>query len=171
MDVVYRPELVDSSAFVAANATIVGNVTIGAGASIWFGCVLRGDNEAIAIGARTNIQDLSVIHTDEGVPCSLGTGVTVGHGAMLHGAVVGDGALIGIGAVVLNGATVGSEALVGAGSLVTEGQAIPARHLAVGAPAKVVRELTEDEIMDLRKSAAHYVKRAEAFRRSGQEWR
>jgi len=169
MDVVYHPELVDGSAFVAANAIIVGNVTIGAGASIWFGCVLRGDNEAITIGARTNIQDLSVIHTDEGVPCRLGAGVTVGHGAMLHGAIVGDGALIGIGAVVLNGAIVGSEALIGAGSLVTEGYAIPPRRLALGSPAKVVRELTDEEIMDLRKSAAHYVKRAEAFRRSGWE--
>ena len=164
MDVRHHPELIDKSAYVAANATLLGRVEIGAQASVWFGCVLRGDNEPIVIGARTNVQDLTVIHTDEGVPCTLGSGVTVGHRAVLHGATVGDGALIGIGAIVLNGATVGDEAVVGAGSVVTEGQAIPPRHLALGVPAKVVRELTEEEVERLRAAAAHYVSRAKVLR-------
>lgn len=157
-----HPELIDSGAFVAPNATIVGRVEIGAEASIWFGSVLRGDNEPIVIGPRTNVQDLSVIHTDEGVPCTVGAGVTVGHRAVLHGATVGNGALIGIGAIVLNGASVGREAMVGAGAVVTEGQAIPPRHLALGVPASVVRELSQDEIERLRHAAAHYVARAKA---------
>ena len=167
MDVTYHPELVHSTAYVAPNATVIGDVRIAAEASVWFGCVLRGDNEPIEIGPRTNVQDLTVIHTDEGIPCILGAGVTVGHRAVLHGATIGDGALIGIGAIVLNGASVGSEALIGAGALVTEGQVVPPRHLALGAPAKVVRELTEEEIERLRAAAAHYVARAEAFRTSG----
>ena len=158
---------VDRSAYVAPNATIVGAVQVGPQASVWFGSVLRGDNEPIVIGARTNVQDLTVIHTDEGVPCTLGSGVTVGHRAVLHGATVGDGALIGIGAIVLNGATVGDEAMVGAGAVVTEGQVIPPRHLALGVPAKVVRELTDEEIERLRAAAAHYVAKAEEFARGG----
>lgn len=165
MDITYHVELIDSSAYVAPNATIVGRVEIGSEASVWFGCVLRGDNEPIVIGARTNVQDLTVIHTDEGVPCTLGAGVTVGHRAVLHGATVGDGALIGIGAIVLNGATVGREAVVGAGAVVTEGQTIPDRHLALGVPAEVIRELTDDEVNRLRAAAAHYVRRAEALRK------
>jgi carbonic anhydrase/acetyltransferase-like protein (isoleucine patch superfamily) len=158
-------ELIQDSAYVAPNATIMGAVQIGAEASVWFGCVLRGDNERIVIGARTNVQDLTVIHTDEGVPCTLGTEVTVGHRAVLHGAKIGDGALIGIGAIVLNGATVGEEAMVGAGAVVTEGQVIPPRHLAVGVPARVVRALTDEEVAHLRTAAAHYVSRAEALRK------
>jgi carbonic anhydrase/acetyltransferase-like protein (isoleucine patch superfamily) len=165
MDIKYHPELIDSSAYVALSATIIGEVRIGAEASVWFGCVLRGDNEPIVIGARTNVQDLTVIHTDEGIPCSLGNEVTVGHRAVLHGATIGDGALIGIGAIVLNGATVGSQAMIGAGALVTEGQVIPARHLALGMPAKVVRELTDEEIEHLRAAADHYVRRGAAFGR------
>jgi len=162
----HNVELADSSAYVAANATIVGQVEIGPGASVWFGCVLRGDNEPIVIGPRTNVQDLTVIHTDEGVPCTLGAGVTVGHRAVLHGAEVADGALIGIGAIVLNGAKVGGEAMIGAGAVVTEGQVIPPRHLALGVPARVVRELTDEEVERLRAAAAHYVRRAEALRES-----
>ncbi len=169
MDVAHHPELIDDTAFVAPNATVVGEVRIAAEASVWFGCVLRGDNEPIVIGPRTNIQDLSVIHTDEGVACTLGMGVTVGHHAVLHGATVADGALIGIGAIVLNGAVVGSEALIGAGAVVTEGQVIPPRHMALGVPARVVRELTEDELERLRAAAAHYVARAEKFRSSAGE--
>lgn len=164
MDIIYHPELIDERAFVAPNATVVGAVRIASEASVWFGCVLRGDNEPITIGARTNVQDLAVIHTDEGVPCSLGMGVTVGHRAVLHGATIADGALIGIGAIVLNEAVVGKEALIGAGAVVTEGQAIPPRHLALGVPAQVVRELTGEEVQHLRAAAAHYVARAEAFR-------
>ncbi len=165
MDITYHAELIDRSAYVAPNATIVGRVEIGAGASVWFGCVLRGDNEPIVIGACTNVQDLTVIHTDEGIPCTLGSGVTIGHRAVLHGATIGDGALIGIGAIVLNGATVGEDAMVGAGAVVTEGQVVPPRHLALGVPAKVVRELTDEEVKRLEAAAAHYVSRAEAFRK------
>jgi carbonic anhydrase/acetyltransferase-like protein (isoleucine patch superfamily) len=168
MDITYHPELIDDSAYVAPNATIVGEVRIAAQASVWFGCVLCGDNEPITIGARTNVQDLTVIHTDEGIPCSLGIGVTIGHRAVLHGATIEDGALVGIGAIVLNGATVGREALVGAGAVVTEGQVIPPRHMALGMPAKVVRELTDEEVEHLRAAATHYVARAEAFRTSGE---
>lgn len=164
MEIAHHPELIDDAAYVAPNATVVGEVRIEAQASVWFGCVLRGDNEPITIGARTNVQDLTVVHTDEGIPCSLGTGVTVGHRAVVHGATIADGALIGIGAIVLNRATVGEEALIGAGAVVTEGQVIPARHLALGMPAKVVRELTDEEVGRLRAAAAHYVARAEAFR-------
>jgi carbonic anhydrase/acetyltransferase-like protein (isoleucine patch superfamily) len=168
MDIKYHPELVDDSAYVASNATILGEVRIAAQASVWFGCVLRGDNEPITIGARTNVQDLTVIHTDEGIPCSLGIGVTVGHRAVLHGAKIADGALVGIGAVVLNGVTVGKEALIGAGTVVTEGQVIPPQHLALGVPAEVIRALTDEELEDLRAAAAHYVARAKAFRTNGE---
>jgi len=167
MSITHRAELIDNTAYVAPNATLIGDVRIAAEASVWFGCVLRGDNEPIVIGARTNVQDLTVIHTDEGIPCTVGGGVTVGHRAVLHGATVSDGALIGIGAIVLNGATVGREAMVGAGAVVTEGQAIPPRHLALGVPAKVIRELTDDEVQRLRATAAHYVSRAKLFLESG----
>jgi carbonic anhydrase/acetyltransferase-like protein (isoleucine patch superfamily) len=166
MDVRFHPELIHSTAYVAPNATIIGDVRVGAEASVWFGTVLRGDSEPIEIGPRTNVQDLAVIHTDEGIPCVLGAGVTVGHRAVIHGATIEDGALIGIGAIVLNGATVGVEALIGAGALVTEGQVIPPRHLALGVPARVVRELTNEETARLRAAAAHYVDRAAAFRTS-----
>lgn len=164
-----HPELIADSAFVAPNATVVGNVEIGVLSSIWFGCVLRGDNAPIVIGPRTNVQDLSVIHTDDGLPCSLGAGVTVGHHVVVHGATVADGALIGIGAIVLNGASVGSEAMVGASAVVTEDQAIPPRHLALGMPARVARELTDEELERLLHGAAHYVSRARSYRRREQQ--
>lgn len=163
MDIAYHPELIHPTAYVAPNATIVGDVRVADGASVWFGCVLRGDNAAITIGARTNVQDLTVIHADVGQPCTLGEDVTVGHRAVLHGATVENGALVGIGAIVLNGAVVGREALVGAGALVPERMIIPPRHLALGVPARVVRELTDEEIERLRAFAAHYVARAQAF--------
>jgi len=163
MEIAHHPELIHPTAYVAPNATIVGEVHIAAEASVWFGCVLRGDNAPIIIGACTNVQDLTVIHTDEDQPCTLGEGVTIGHRAVLHSAIVEDGALVGIGAIVLNGATVGREALVGAGALVAEGMVIPPRHLALGTPARVVRELTDEEIERLHTFAAHYVARAQAF--------
>jgi carbonic anhydrase/acetyltransferase-like protein (isoleucine patch superfamily) len=166
MDIAHHPELIHLTAYVAPNATVIGEVRIAAEASVWFGCVLRGDNEPIEIGPRTNVQDLTMIHTDEGIPCLLGAGVTVGHGVVLHGATIEDGALIGIGAIVLNDAIVGSGAMIGAGALVTEGQVIPPRHLALGVPARVVRELTDEETERLRAAAAHYVGRARAFRAS-----
>ncbi len=166
MDIAYRAELVDETAYVAPSATVLGQVRIAAGASVWFGCVLRGDNDPITIGPRSNVQDLTVIHTDVGIPCVVGTGVTIGHRAVLHGAEIGDGALIGIGAIVLNGARVEQEALVGAGALVTEDQVIPRRHMALGVPAKVIRELTDEEIEELRAAADHYTARARLFRRA-----
>ena len=167
MDISSHPELVHPTAYVAPNAVIVGDVRIAAEASVWFGCVLRGDNAPITVGPRTNVQDLTVIHTDAEYPCTLGAGVTVGHRAVLHGATISDGALIGIGAIVLNGAIVGREALVGAGAVVTPGMVVPPRCLALGVPARVVRELQVEEIERLRASAAHYVARARAFTKTG----
>lgn len=159
------------TAFVAPNAVVVGDVTVEEEASIWFGCVLRAEEAPILIGPRSNIQDLTVIHTDVDRPCRVGTGVTVGHRAVLHGAVVEDGALIGIGAIVLNGAVVGSEAIIGAGAVVPEGAVIPPRTLALGVPAKVVRELREEEIGRLRRDAAHYVEKARTYKKSvGGSW-
>jgi carbonic anhydrase/acetyltransferase-like protein (isoleucine patch superfamily) len=163
MDITHYSELVDATAYVAPNATIVGNVRIASEASVWFGCVIRGEDAPVTIGAGTNVQDLAVIHADAGQPCTLGEGVTVGHGAVLHSATVEQGALIGIGAIVLNGATVGQEALVGAGALLPEGLIVPPRHLALGTPARVLRALTCEEIERSRTVAAHYVAKAQAL--------
>lgn len=167
MDIAHHPELVHSTAYVAQNVTLVGRVYVGMEASIWFGCVLRADNAPIIVGDRTNVQDLTVIHTDTGQPCTLGKEVTVGHRVVLHSATVEDGALIGIGAIVLNGATVGRDAVVGAGALVTEGTYIPPRHLALGVPARVIRELTAEEIERTHSFAEHYVVRARAYLAAG----
>jgi len=152
------------SVFVAPNAVVIGDVTVEEEASIWFGCVLRAEEAPIHIGPRSNIQDLTVIHTDVDRPCRVGAGVTVGHRAVLHGAVVEDGALIGIGAIILNGAVIGEEAIVGAGAVVPEGTVIPPRTLALGVPARVVRELREEEREQLRKDTAWYVRKARAYR-------
>lgn len=164
MNVDFHPELIDESVFVADNATIRGDVSIGAESSVWFGAVLRGDTEKVHIGRRTNVQDLSVIHADPGKPCHIGDDVTIGHAAVVHGAQVGDGAMIGIRAVVLNGAEIGAGAIIGAGAVVTEGQQIPGGCLAVGIPAKVVRELSESDRQRTRRAAAHYVKAAKEYR-------
>ena len=155
------------TAFVAYNAVVVGDVHVAAEASIWFGVVIRGDVEQIRIGARTNIQDNSVIHADAGFPCRIGAGVTVGHRAIVHGAQVGDHVLVGMGATVMNGAVIGENSIIGANSLVTEGKVIPPRSLALGSPAKVVRELTEDEIAGIRLSATHYVLNGQAYKAAG----
>ncbi len=167
MQVVHIPDLVDATVYVAPNATIVGEVRIGAGASVWFGCVLRAEYAPITVGARTNIQDLTVVHSDVEQPCVLGEGVSVGHRAVVHGATIGDGALIGIGAVILNGATIGREALVGAGTLVPQGFVVPDRHLALGVPARIVRQLTADEVENQRAIADHYVALARAYAGAG----
>ncbi|HDQ72574.1 MAG TPA: gamma carbonic anhydrase family protein [Chloroflexi bacterium] len=169
MDIVHHPELIHRSVYFAPNATIVGQVHVAREASIWFGCVLRGDNAPIVVGERTNVQDLTVIHTDAGHPCTVGSQVTIGHRAVLHGATIEDGALIGIGAIVLNGAVVGAEALVGAGALVTGGTVIPPRHLALGAPARVIRELTDAEIQHTYETVKHYCHQAQAFLEQGKE--
>jgi carbonic anhydrase/acetyltransferase-like protein (isoleucine patch superfamily) len=155
---------VHRTAYVAPNATLVGDVLVQEAASVWFGCVLRAEEAPIVVGPRTNVQDLTVIHTDPGFPCRLGSGVTVGHRAVIHSATVEDGALVGIGAIVLNGATIGAEAVVGAGAVVTEGTIIPPRTLALGIPAKVVRELTEDDVEQLQAAAAWYVQEARKYR-------
>lgn len=131
--------------FIAPGAQVIGACTLADDVGIWFNAVLRGDLEPIEVGARSNVQDGSVLHTDQGLPCIIGADVTVGHGAIVHGARVGDGALIGMGAIVLSGAVVGEGALVAAGSLVPEGREIPAGWLAMGTPAKPVRELSDEE--------------------------
>lgn len=163
LNVDHRPELVDESAFVASNATVLGDVHVGAKASIWFGAVVRGDTDSIHIGDRSNVQDLCVVHADPGFPTRIGSDVTIGHAAVIHGATIEDGALIGIRAVVLNGAVVGSGALVGAGAVVTEGTIIPPGHLAVGVPAKVVKELTPEQIQRIEHSSAHYADAIESY--------
>ena len=158
-----RPMLADD-AWVADSAQLIGRVELAAGASVWFGAVLRGDNEPLVIGRNSNVQENCVLHADEGLPLQIGEGVTVGHQVMLHGCTVGDNSLIGIQSILLNGARIGKNSLVGAGSLVTEGKSFPDGVLIVGRPARVVRELTPEQIEDLRRSAREYVERARHFR-------
>ena len=158
-----RPAI-DRSAFVADNATIVGDVEIGARSSVWFGAVVRGDVFHVRIGSETSIQDNSVIHvTHDRYSTTVGDRVTIGHGVILHGCTVGDRCIIGMGAIVLDQAEVGERCIVGAGAVVTPGTHIPPGHLAVGAPARVKRPLTEDELAWLDSSAAHYVGLTEAY--------
>jgi carbonic anhydrase/acetyltransferase-like protein (isoleucine patch superfamily) len=155
-------------AFVAPTAVVVGDVTVGAGASIWFGAVVRGDVHAIRIGARTNVQDLTVVHVTEGKHATaIGDDVTIGHRVVLHGCTVKDRCLVGIGAIVLDGAVVGEEAMVGAGALVPPGMTVPPRTLVLGAPARVKRELTAEEIAHLPRSAASYAARAKSYLQEG----
>jgi len=150
--------------YVAPNATVVGNVALGANSSVWFGATLRGDNDLISIGSNSNVQDAAVLHTDPGFPLSIGENVTVGHQAMLHGCTIGDGSLIGIQAVILNGAVIGKGSLVGAGAIVTERKVFPGGSLILGAPAKVARELRADELARLIDIAENYVKRHMFYR-------
>ena len=151
---------ISSSAFVADNATVRGNVTLGERSSVFFGAVLRGDRAPITIGSGTNIQDNCVVHVDYDYPVVVGQNVTVGHGAILHGCTVGDNTLIGMGAIVLNGAQVGSNCLIGAGALVTGGTVIPDGMLVLGSPAKAIRPVTEAEKADIRESAEGYAAEA-----------
>jgi carbonic anhydrase/acetyltransferase-like protein (isoleucine patch superfamily) len=153
-----------ASAWVADSAQVIGRVALAEGASIWYGAVLRGDNEWITIGARSNVQDGSMLHTDMGFPLTLGEDVSIGHQVMLHGCTVGDGSLIGIHAVVMNGARIGRNSLVGAGAIVTEGKEFPDNSLIIGAPAKLVRELAPEQIERVRAGAAHYVHNAQRHR-------
>ena len=157
------PQIADS-AWVADNAEVMGDVRLGESVSIWFNTTLRGDNDPITIGDGTNIQDGSVLHTDEGVPLTIGRNVTVGHMVMLHGCSIGDESLIGIGAIVLNGAKIGRNCLVGAGALVTEGKEFPDGSMIIGSPAKVVRQLTLEQIEGLRYSAQHYIDNARRYK-------
>jgi len=150
----------ENRAYVAESATVIGNVHIGEHASVWPQAVIRGDNgEHIEVGARSNIQDGAVLHTDPGYTLSIGEDVSVGHQAMLHGCTVGNGSLVGIGAVILNGATIGKNSLVAAGALVLERKSFPDNSLIVGAPAKVLRVLSSEEIEGLLRNAAEYVER------------
>jgi len=149
---------------VADTARVIGDVRLAPDSSVWFGAVLRGDTESITIGEGTNVQDGSVLHADAGLPLTLGRHVTVGHMVMLHGCTVGDESLIGIGAIVLNGAKIGKNCLVGAGSLVTEGKEFPDGSMIMGSPAKVVRQLTPEQIEGLRRSAQHYIENARRYR-------
>jgi carbonic anhydrase/acetyltransferase-like protein (isoleucine patch superfamily) len=157
------PHMADS-AWVADNAQVVGDVHMAADSSVWFSSVVRGDTATIRIGEGTNIQDGSVLHADVGIPLTIGKHVTVGHMVQLHGCTIGDESLIGIGAVVLNGAKIGKNCLVGAGSLVTEGKEFPDGSMILGSPAKVVRELTPEQIEGLRRSAQHYVTNKNRFK-------
>lgn len=157
---------VDPSAWIAPTARIIGNATIAADASVFYGAVVRADLTTISIGARTNLQDNAVVHADPDYPASIGAGVTVGHGAILHGCVIEDGCLIGMGAIVMNGAVIGAQSLVAAGALVLADQQLPARSLIAGSPAKVRRALTDDEVQTLAKSAAGYVEVARQHRDS-----
>ena len=149
----------------APTATLIGKVRLEEGASVWFNAVLRGDNELILIGKHSNVQDGAVMHTDMGYPLTLGTGVTIGHNAMLHGCTVGDYSLIGINAVILNGAKIGKHCIIGANSLIGEGKEIPDGSLVMGSPGKVVRDLTDEQKKLLEASAAHYVKNGQLYAR------
>ena len=157
------PRVADS-AWVADSAQVMGDVELAEDASVWFGVVIRGDTETIRIGRGTNIQDASVLHADIGKPLTIGDYVTVGHKVMLHGCTVGDESLIGIGAVILNGAKIGRNCLVGAGSLVTEGKEFPDGSMILGSPARVVRQLTPEQIEGLRQSACNYMENARRFK-------
>ena len=157
------PRIADT-AWVADSAVVIGNVELGEEANVWFGAVLRGDTETLTIGRGSNVQDGSVLHADPGFPLVLGDGVTIGHQVMLHGCRVGDGSLVGIQAVVLNGARIGRHCLVAAGAVVTEGKEFPDGSLIMGAPARVVRPLTPEQIGGLKESAQHYVDNARRYR-------
>lgn len=150
--------------WVAPSANLIGDITMEAGSSIWFGATLRGDNERITVGANSNVQENCVLHTDMGFPLTIGTGCTIGHKVTLHGCTIGDNSLIGMGAIVLNGATIGKNCLIGAGALVTEGKDIPDGSLVMGSPGKVVRMLDEAAINGLRLSAQSYVANMRRFR-------
>lgn len=154
----------DDDVWIAPGCHVIGNVILGSGVSVWFGSTIRGDNEPITIGAGTNIQENTVIHTDPGFPCTLGQNCTIGHKAMLHGCQIGDGSLIGMGATILNGAKIGAGCLIGAGALVTEGKEIPDGSLVMGMPGKIVRQLEETAKEANLRTAKHYQSRMRAFR-------
>lgn len=158
-----EPDRTAGFSWIAPSAAVIGNVIVGADVGIWFGAVIRGDNEPITIGNRTNIQDNCVLHTDPGFPVDLGEGCTIGHNAIIHGCTIGENSLIGMGATVLNGAKIGRNCLIGAGALVPEGKAIPDNSLVVGMPGKVVRQLDDTAIEGLRQSAEHYAANAKRF--------
>jgi len=152
------------SNWIAPDVTLIGDIRVGRNAGFWFGAVIRGDNEPIVIGADSNVQEHTVMHTDPGFPLTIGQGCTIGHRALLHGCTIGDNSLIGMGAIVLNGARIGRNSLVGAGALVTEGKEYPDNSLIVGSPARVIRTLDDAAVARLRASAAHYVANGNRFK-------
>ena len=161
-----EPDRTAGFSWIAPTASVIGKVIIGLDVGIWFGAAIRGDNETITIGDRTNVQENCVMHTDPGFPVLIGKGCTIGHRAMIHGCTIGDNTLIGMGATILNGAVIGNNCLIGAGALVPEGKIIPDNSLVVGMPGKVVRELDADAIERLRISADVYVSNAKRFAKS-----
>jgi carbonic anhydrase/acetyltransferase-like protein (isoleucine patch superfamily) len=161
----WRPELPpEGDYWIAPDATLIGQVRLSKGASVWFGSVLRGDNELISVGENTNIQDLSVLHTDPGIPIMLGANVSVGHGVVLHGACVGDNSIVGMGATLLNRAKIGSNSIVGAHALIPEGKSFPDNSLIVGVPGRVVRSLSENDLPMLAMNARIYFERWQRYR-------
>ncbi|MDX1541445.1 MAG: gamma carbonic anhydrase family protein [Geminicoccaceae bacterium] len=160
-----RPDTEDDSFWIAPNAVVIGDVRLMRDASIWWNAVLRGDNEPITVGEGSNIQDGCICHADPGLPLTIGCDVTVGHLAMLHGCEIGDGTLIGIGAVVLNGAKVGRNCLIGAKALIPEGKEIPDNSVVMGAPGKIIREVSEANLEQMRHGAQNYVEKARRYRR------
>ena len=154
---------VAGGAFAATNAILTGDVTLAEDVGIWFGCVVRGDDAPLSIGPRTNVQDLTMVHADTGVPNRIGAGVTIGHRCVLHGAEVGDRCLIGMGAVLLGGSRIGAGSIVGAGALVKEGMEVPPRSLVVGLPARVVRAVSDEELAMIERSAEGYVRKIRLY--------
>lgn len=162
----FRPEQISRSATLASGAVVLGDVTIGPESSVWFHAVIRGDAERIVIGKCTNVQDMCLLHSDPGFTCTLGDRVTLGHGAIVHGATVEDDCLIGMKAVVMNGAVIGAGSIVGAGAVVTEGTIIPPGSLVLGLPGKVVRPTNDRDRQKIASAAAHYVQTAREYTRS-----
>ena len=160
LNTTFRSELIHPSVFLARGAIVLGDATIGEESSVWFNAVVRGDTEAIRIGRRTNVQDGAILHADPGFPCTVGDDVTIGHGAIVHGATVGNRVLIGMRAVVMNGAEIGEESVIGVGAVVTEGTKIPPRSVVLGLPGKIVREISSDDAARIRHAAEHYAAKA-----------
>ncbi|EDP65784.1 Carbonic anhydrase/acetyltransferaseisoleucine patch superfamily protein [alpha proteobacterium BAL199] len=158
------PVVDPAKSWVADSASLIGDVVLEEDASVWFGAVLRGDNERIHIGRGSNVQDGSILHVDPGFPLTLGANVSIGHLVMLHGCTIGDGTLVGIGAVVLNGAKIGNDCLIGANALITEGKEIPPRSVVMGSPGKVVRELSDGDLERIRRPAQSYIERMRVYR-------
>jgi carbonic anhydrase/acetyltransferase-like protein (isoleucine patch superfamily) len=163
-DLAERRVTFEGDYYVAPNATLIGSVVMGHESSVWFNVVIRGDNDVITIGPGTNVQDGSVLHTDEGIALTLGKRVTVGHMVMLHGCTVGDNTLVGINSVILNGAVIGKNCIVGANTLIAEGKEIPDGKLVLGSPGRIVRSLSDEEILALSDAADHYIENAQAYR-------
>jgi carbonic anhydrase/acetyltransferase-like protein (isoleucine patch superfamily) len=160
-----RKPVLEGDNFVAPNAAVIGGVTLKKGANVWFGVTIRGDNDAVTIGENVNVQDGCVIHTDRDIPCILGNNVSVGHMVMLHGCTIGEGSLIGMGAIILNRAVIGKNCLIAAGTLIPERKQIPDNSLVMGSPGKVVRQLTPEDLANNAWIAEHYVERAGLYRK------